>query len=67
MFDGYAASPDFIQAYIFPGGMLIHEPPSPLAGEPGLSWEDRAGVRARLCRNAQALAAALRRAAARRA
>ena len=26
LFDGYAASPDFIQTYIFPGGMLIHEP-----------------------------------------
>ena len=26
LFDGYAASADFIQTYIFPGGMLIDEP-----------------------------------------
>ncbi len=44
LFDGYAASPDFIQTYIFPGGMLIHEPRfAALAGAHGLSWEDRAG------------------------
>jgi len=44
LFDGYAASPDFIQTYIFPGGMLIHEPRfAAIAGSHHLSWEDRAG------------------------
>ncbi|HVL29273.1 MAG TPA: cyclopropane-fatty-acyl-phospholipid synthase family protein, partial [Sphingomicrobium sp.] len=44
LFDGYAASPDFIQTYIFPGGMLIHEPRfAAIAGRHGLSWEDRKG------------------------
>ncbi len=42
LFDGYAASPDFIQTYIFPGGMLVHEPRfAAIAGRHGLSWEDR--------------------------
>jgi cyclopropane-fatty-acyl-phospholipid synthase len=44
LFDGYAASPDFIQTYIFPGGMLIHEPRfAAIAGRHGLSWGDRKG------------------------
>lgn len=44
LFDGYAASPDFIQTYIFPGGILIHEPRfATIAGRHGLSWEDRIG------------------------
>lgn len=44
LFDGYAASPDFIQTYIFPGGMLVHEPRfAAIAGSHGLSWEDRIG------------------------
>ena len=44
LFDAYAASADFIQAYIFPGGMLIDEPRfEALAKGLGLSWEDRAG------------------------
>jgi cyclopropane-fatty-acyl-phospholipid synthase len=44
LFEGYAASPDFIQTYIFPGGMLIHEPRfAAIAGSRGLSWEDRLG------------------------
>jgi cyclopropane-fatty-acyl-phospholipid synthase len=44
IFDGYAASPDFIQTYIFPGGMLVHEPRfAAIAGAHGLSWEDRQG------------------------
>ncbi len=44
LFDRYAASADFIQAYIFPGGMLIHEPGfATLAAERGLSWQDREG------------------------
>jgi cyclopropane-fatty-acyl-phospholipid synthase len=42
LFDGYSRSPDFIQAYIFPGGMLIDEPRfEALARDRGLSWEDR--------------------------
>ena len=44
LFDGYAASPDFIQTYIFPGGMLIHEPRfAAIAGSHNLSWDDRVG------------------------
>ena len=44
LFDGYAASPDFIQTYIFPGGMLINEPRfAAIAGAHDLSWEDRIG------------------------
>ncbi len=44
LFDGYAASPDFIQTYIFPGGMLVHEPRfAAIAGHHGLSWENRIG------------------------
>ena len=40
LFDRYAASADFIQAYIFPGGMLLHEPRfAALARDRGLSWE----------------------------
>ena len=46
IFDGYAASPDFIQTYIFPGGMLLNEPEfARLAIERGLSWQDRDGFR----------------------
>ena len=41
LFDAYAASADFIQTYIFPGGMLLHEPRfRALAAERGLSWRD---------------------------
>jgi cyclopropane-fatty-acyl-phospholipid synthase len=44
LFDRYAANADFIQAYIFPGGMLIDEPRfEALAKERGLSWENREG------------------------
>ena len=44
LFDRYARNADFIQAYIFPGGMLIDEPRfAALAGERGLSWSDRGG------------------------
>jgi cyclopropane-fatty-acyl-phospholipid synthase len=44
IFDGYSRSPDFIQAYIFPGGMLIDEPRfEALAKDRGLSWQDRDG------------------------
>lgn len=42
MFDAYAASADFIQAYIFPGGLLIRTSEfQALAAERGLSWEDQ--------------------------
>ena len=44
LFDRYARNADFIQAYIFPGGMLIDEPRfAALAMERGLSWDDRDG------------------------
>ena len=44
LFDGYSRNPDFIQAYIFPGGMLIDEPRfEALAKDRGLSWQDRNG------------------------
>ncbi len=37
-------SADFIQAYIFPGGMLLDEPTfQSLAEDRGLSWSDRDG------------------------
>jgi len=46
LFDRYARSPDFIQTYIFPGGMLLHEPRfAELAQERGLTWQDREGFR----------------------
>jgi cyclopropane-fatty-acyl-phospholipid synthase len=42
MFERYARNPDFIQTYIFPGGMLLDEPRfAALAVERGLSWQDR--------------------------
>jgi len=44
LFDGYSRNADFIQAYIFPGGMLIDEPQfEQLAHDRGLGWEDREG------------------------
>lgn len=44
IFESYAGSADFIQTYIFPGGMLINEPEfRRLAEERGLSWQDRRG------------------------
>ena len=44
LFDGYARNPDFIQAYIFPGGLLLDEPRfAALAKDRGLSWDDRDG------------------------
>jgi cyclopropane-fatty-acyl-phospholipid synthase len=46
LFDRYGRNADFIQTYIFPGGMLIDEPRfEALALESGLSWEDREGFR----------------------
>src|SRR5436190_2037538 len=44
LFDHYAANTDFIQAYIFPGGLLISEPRfAAIAAKAGLSWHDRVG------------------------
>jgi cyclopropane-fatty-acyl-phospholipid synthase len=46
LFDRYARNPDFIQTYIFPGGMLLDEPRfEALAAERGLSWHEREGFR----------------------
>ena len=42
LFDAYAASADFIQTYIFPGGMLVREREfRRLAAERGLEWRDQ--------------------------
>ena len=44
LFESYAASADFIQTYIFPGGMLVSEERfRALAAEAELSWQDRTG------------------------
>jgi cyclopropane-fatty-acyl-phospholipid synthase len=44
LFENYAANADFIQTYIFPGGMLISEARlERLARAAGLSWEGREG------------------------
>jgi len=44
MFNRYARNADFIQTYIFPGGMLLDEPQfQSLGAERGLSWKDRQG------------------------
>ena len=44
LFDAYAANADFIQTYIFPGGMLVSEARfRRLAEEAGLEWRDRSG------------------------
>ncbi|HEY6663264.1 MAG TPA: cyclopropane-fatty-acyl-phospholipid synthase family protein [Sphingomicrobium sp.] len=46
LFDGYARNADFIQTYIFPGGMLLDEPQfAALARVRGLSWDDREAFR----------------------
>ena len=42
IFDDYAASADFIQAYVFPGGMLIRTSEfRELAQQRGLRWTDQ--------------------------
>jgi cyclopropane-fatty-acyl-phospholipid synthase len=42
LFDAYAASADFIQTYVFPGGMLVRESAfRRLAAERGLAWRDQ--------------------------
>ena len=44
LFERYRANADFIQTYIFPGGLLIGEGRfRDLAGQAGLEWRDRAG------------------------
>lgn len=44
VFERYARSADFIQTYVFPGGMLVSEAEfRALAAERGLSWENRHG------------------------
>jgi cyclopropane-fatty-acyl-phospholipid synthase len=44
IFDRYAQNADFIQTYIFPGGLLLDETQfEALARERGLSWEKREG------------------------
>ena len=47
MFDRYARNADFIQTYIFPGGMLLDEPRFAGAGASSADcrWEDREGFR----------------------
>ena len=46
LFDGYSRNADFIQAYIFPGGMLLEERRfEELAAERGLGWAGREGFR----------------------
>ncbi|PXA96060.1 SAM-dependent methyltransferase [Nostoc sp. 3335mG] len=44
IFDGYADNVDFIQRYIFPGGLLIRESEfRAIAARHGLAWSDRHG------------------------
>jgi cyclopropane-fatty-acyl-phospholipid synthase len=44
LFERYSKSADFIQTYIFPGGLLLDEPSfAALARERGLSWDGRDG------------------------
>jgi cyclopropane-fatty-acyl-phospholipid synthase len=44
LFEGYAANADFIQTFIFPGGMLISEARfRRIAEEAGFVWQGRAG------------------------
>ena len=44
LFDAYSRGADFIQAYIFPGGLLIGEGRfARLVSEAGLEWTDREG------------------------
>jgi cyclopropane-fatty-acyl-phospholipid synthase len=59
LFDGYARNADFIQAYVFPGGMLIRTSEfRRLARGTRAAMAGSGGLRARLCRNAAAGASA---------
>ncbi len=43
LFEAYARSADFIQTFVFPGGMLVRESTfRALAAERGLEWQDQA-------------------------
>ena len=62
LFDSYARNPDFIQTYIFPGGILLDEPR--FAGAGGRARTVLGGPRGlppRLCRDPETLARPLRR------
>ncbi|CAN5368308.1 cyclopropane-fatty-acyl-phospholipid synthase family protein [soil metagenome] len=44
IFESYASNVDFIQRYVFPGGMLLSERRfRAIAAEHGLAWQDRRG------------------------
>jgi cyclopropane-fatty-acyl-phospholipid synthase len=44
LFEGYASNVDFIQAHVFPGGLLIKESEfRAIAERNGLAWHDRTG------------------------
>lgn len=44
LFDAYASNVDFIQRYVFPGGMLLSESRfRAIAEKAGLAWQDRRG------------------------
>lgn len=44
IFENYARNVDFIQTYVFPGGLLLSEPEfRAIAEDVGLRWQDRAG------------------------
>jgi cyclopropane-fatty-acyl-phospholipid synthase len=44
LFERYVANADFIQTYVFPGGLLISEPRfRRMAEQAGLEWRDRIG------------------------
>ena len=62
LFDRYAANADFIQAYIFPGGMLIGEARfRRIAEQAGLGWHDRDGYGPHYAETLRRWRAALRR------
>lgn len=67
IFEGYARSADFIQTYIFPGGMLAKESEfRALAEERGLSWQNRDGFALDYARTLKAWRALFDRAVAER-
>lgn len=59
IFDAYSASADFIQTYIFPGGLLVRESEfRRLAAERGLEWRDQVDFGADYARTLNAWRAA---------